>query len=506
MSRRGFVKLCAAAAGASAVGGLPSHAREENMSEERPNILWICTDQQRYDTIRSLGNQHIRTPNLDKLVSEGVAFTHAFAQNPVCTPSRASFLTGRYPRTTGARQNGQSIPKDEILVSKILADNGYDCGLAGKLHIAPCKGQTEKRIDDGYRVFNWSHDPSDQWGDDNQYQRWLRSKGVEWKQIYQPRGRHWFPGVEPEIHQTTWCFDRAIDFIKDKRKKPWLMSLNVFAPHHPFDPPQEYVSRYDPDKLPDPSYEPGELDNKPIFQKVDHDGAYGGMLMGFSKMSPRERREITAAYYAMIEQVDDNVGRLMKALDETGQRQNTIVVFTSDHGELLGDHGMYLKGPHMYDCSIRVPLIISWPGKFKQGLRPDALVELVDLTPTLLEAAGLKPLPRMQGKSFLGILTGESDPHQHKDHVYAEYYIGQPFHRKLKDAPLLTTVRTRTAKITSYAGMELGELYDLENDPGEHRNLWDSAEHHALKEKMLKLCFDTSVMYQDPLPVRQADW
>ena len=501
MSRRDFIKAAGAVTAGLALGSSASESAEK---DQRPNILWICTDQQRFDTIACLGNPHIHTPNLDRLVSQGVTFTHAFAQNPVCTPSRASFLTGRYPRTTGARQNGQSIPADEVLVTKMLADAGYDCGLSGKLHIAPCQGLVEKRIDDGYRVFHWSHDPHPKWKE-NEYTQWLESKGYKWKDIYQPKGNA-YVGIPAELHQTTWCFDRAIDFIKEKRTSPWLMSVNVFAPHHPFDPPKEYFDRYDPDKLPDPSYREGELANKPIFQQVDHDGAYGGSQLGFSKMTPRERREVTAAYYAMIEQMDDNVGRILGALDDSGQRENTIIIFMSDHGELLGDHGMYLKGPHMYDCSIRVPLIVSWPGHFKAGLKSDALVELVDIVPTLLNAVDM-PIPnRVQGTSLFDICTGKADPHKHKDHVYAEYYIGQPFHRALKELPLLTTVRTRTSKLTSYAGLEIGELYDLRADPGEHDNLWDSPAHKNLKMEMVKLCFDTSVLTQDPLPERIADW
>ncbi len=504
MSRRDFIKAAGAVGAGLALGTESSKAAEGPAKDGRPNILWICTDQQRFDTIACLGNGHIRTPNLDRLVSESTTFTHAFAQNPVCTPSRASFLTGRYPRTTGARRNGQMIPADEVLITKMLCEAGYECGLSGKLHLAPCQKRAEKRIDDGYKVFWWSHDPRPMWKE-NQYIQWLESKGHKWGDLYHPNGNA-YAGVPAELHQTTWCCDRAIDFIKQKRQSPWLMSVNIFAPHHPFDPPKEYLDRYDPDKLPDPDYKDGELANKPIFQQVDHDGAYGGMLLGFSKMSPRERREVTAAYYAMIEQIDDNVGRVMKCLDETGQRENTIVIFMSDHGELLGDHGMYLKGPHMYDCSIRVPLIISWPGHFKAGLRSDAMVELVDIVPTLLDCVGMKTPNRVQGKSFYGICTGESDPHHHKDQVYAEYYIGQPFHRALNEKPMLTTVRTRTAKITSYAGMEIGELYDLSADPGEHVNLWDSPKHQDLKMEMLKRCFDASVLTQDPLPVALADW
>ncbi len=506
MTRRDFIRSAGALAAGLALGNSVAYS-EEVMNRKRPNILWICTDQQRYDTIAALGNPYIRTPNLDKLVSEGVAFTHAFAQNPVCTPSRASFLTGRYPRTTGARQNGQAIPSHEVLITKMLADSGYDCGLAGKLHLAPCHKQVEKRIDDGYRVFNWSHDPHPHWGKDNQYTAWIESKGYKWEDIYRPpKGKHAFAGVPAELHQTKWCADRAIEFMTEKRQGPWLMSVNIFDPHHPFDPPKEYLDRYDLDKLPDPAYKPGELQNKPIFQQVDHDGAYGGMLLGFSKMSGRERREVTAAYYAMIEQIDDHVGRMIKVLEDTGQRENTIIIFMSDHGELLGDHGMYLKGPHMYDCSLRVPLIISWPGHFKAGLKSDALVELVDIVPTLLDAVGMEIPVRVQGKSLFNICTGNADPHKHKDYIYAEYYIGQPFHDSLKEKPLLTTVRTRKHKITSYAGLEIGELYDLENDPGEHDNLWDSQEHRDLKMEMLKLCFDASVLTQDPIPLRTAPW
>lgn len=505
--RRAFMKAAGLATASIALGRQAMAASEEIMETKRPNILWICTDQQRFDTIGALGNPYIRTPNLDKLAAEGIAFTHAFSQNPVCTPSRASFLTGRYPRTTGARQNGQTTPSHEVLITRMLADIGYDCGLSGKLHIAPCNKRVEQRIDDGYRVFNWSHDPHPHWGKDNQYTAWHEAQGYKWKDIYKnPDGKHAFAGVPAELHQTTWCIDRAIDFIKEERQGPWCMSVNIFAPHHPFDPPKEYFDRYDADKLPDPAYRPGELDNKPIFQQVDHDGAYGGMLLGFSKMTPRERREVTAAYYAMIEQVDDNVGRVLKFLDDTGQRENTIVIFMSDHGELLGDHGMYLKGPHMYDCSIRVPLIVSWPGKCKAGLRSDALVELVDVVPTLLTALGMEIPVRVQGRSFFDICTGAADPHTHRDHVYAEYYIGQPFHQKLKDQPLLTTVRTRTAKLTSYAGMDIGEFYDLQSDPGEHDNLWDDPKHREFKAEMLKLCFDASVMTQDPIPQRIAPW
>jgi arylsulfatase A-like enzyme len=173
---------------------------------------------------------------------------------------------------------------------------------------------------------------------------------------------------------------------------------------------------------------------------------------------------------------------------------------------MLGDHGIYLKGPFMYDCSTRVPLVFSWPGHFEAGLKSDALVELVDIVPTLLTAAELPVPARVQGTSFYDICTGAAGPHHHKDQVYTEYYIGQPFHRALREKPLLTTLRTRTAKITAYAGMDTGELYDLQADPGEHVNLWDSPEHGGLKADMLKRCFDASVLTQDPLPEVEADW
>ena len=472
----------------------------------RPNILWICTDQQRYDTIHALGNEHIRTPNIDRLVSEGTAFTHAFCQNPVCTPSRASFLTGRYPRTTRARQNGQCIPPDEVPVTKILADAGYDCGLSGKLHLAACCRRVEQRIDDGYRVFRWSHDPDPIWTE-NEYQQWLASKGCKWADIYKPPpGKHAFAGVPAELHQTTWCFDRAIEFIEQDRSGPWLASINCFDPHHAFDPPKEYLDRYDPDSLPDPKYRPGELDNKPFYQRIDHEGAYGGKQLGFSKMTARERREVTAAYYAMIELIDDNVGRILKFLDDTGRRENTIVIFMSDHGEMLGDHGIYLKGPFMYDCAVRVPLILSWPGRFKSGLVSDALVELVDLAPTLLEAVGIKVPARMQGRSFMGICTGEADPHHHRERVFAEYYSSLVSHKECRPDAYATMIRTRTHKLVTYHALDDGELYDLSTDPDEFENLWSSPAHAEVRFHLMKKAFDTSVFTMDPMPERVAPW
>mgnify|MGYP001278661836 CR=1 FL=1 len=183
-----------------------------------PNILWICTDQQRFETLRSFGNPHAQTPHLDRLVAEGTSFSNAFCQSPVCAPSRASFLTGRYPRTTRCRQNGQSIPPDELLVSTMFKRAKYRCGLAGKLHLASCSdGKLEKRTDDGYNDFSWSHHPQPDW-EENAYTQWLKDHGQDWAEL---QGEEISPfikqGPPAEFHQTTWCAEKTIEFIREKR-------------------------------------------------------------------------------------------------------------------------------------------------------------------------------------------------------------------------------------------------------------------------------------------------
>ena len=466
---------------------------------DRPNILWVCTDQQRFDTIGALGNERINTPSLDRLAGSGVALTAAFAQSPVCTPSRAAMLTGRYPRTTRCRQNGQAIPRDERLITRLLADAGYACGLAGKLHLSSCAGgRVEQRIDDGYGTFHWSHHPQPDWPE-NAYTQWLAAQGQSWEALYDgpstPYVKH---GVPAEYHQTTWCAEMAIDFIRRNQRRPWLFSFNCFDPHHPFDPPAEYLRRYAPDRMPLPKYRPGELDNKPEYQRLDHRWAHNQSgYFHVAGMTDEDKRQVTAAYYAMVELIDAQVGRVIAALDETGQLENTIMIFMSDHGEMLGDHGIYLKGPHGYDEAIRVPLLISWPGRFTAGLKADALVELVDLAPTLLEAAGLQVPPRMQGRSLLPLLTGQADPSLHREAIYSEYYNAWTHPHSYA-----TVLRTDREKIVVYHGMDEGELYDLGEDPDEFNNLWDDPAHWRMKMRLLKRAFDASVFTLDPLPPR----
>lgn len=471
------------------------------MAAPSPNILWLCTDQQRYDTIRSLGNSLIRTPNIDSLVNDGVAFTQAYCQSPVCSPSRASFLTGRYPRTTGCRQNGQTIPSSEVLVSKMFADAGYRCGLAGKLHLASCsEGKVEERIDDGYHDFRWSHHPQPDWPE-NAYTQWLHAKGVSWDQLYSGQSDGYVKeGVPAEYHQTTWCAEMTMDFIRGNQQRPWFFSFNCFDPHHAFDPPAEYLAKYDPSEMRLPKFREGELNNKPHFQKLDSEWAHnspGEFHTG--AITDAQRQNVTAAYYAMCELIDDQVGRILGCLEETGQRDNTIVIFMSDHGEMLGDHGLYFKGPHFYDEAVRVPLVISCPDRFESGLTIDGLTELVDIVPTLLEAAMLPVPQQVQGRSLLPHLTGEADPAQHRDFVYCEYYNSWTH----GDA-YGTMLRTDSHKIVVYHGTELGELYDLKADPDEFCNLWDSDQHKDLKLTLMKQCFDASVLSMDPHPVRRG--
>ncbi|MBT3595921.1 MAG: sulfatase-like hydrolase/transferase [Verrucomicrobia bacterium] len=466
---------------------------------QRPNILWICTDQQRYDTIHALGNHRIKTPHTDRLIRDGVAFTRAYCQSPVCTPSRASFLTGRYARTTRCRQNGQQIPKEEKLLSRIFADHDYTCGLAGKLHLSSCaKGRVESRIDDGYKVFDWSHHPQPDWPE-NAYSQWLGSKGQSWDKLYQGASTSYIKeGVPSEYHQTTWCAEKTIEFIQSHSEEPWFFSFNCFDPHHPFDPPPEYMSLYDPDQMELPKFKHEEWNQKSSYQKLDHRWAHNEPgYFDLQSMTDDDRRQITAAYYAMVTLIDDQLGRIIAALEQSGQLEKTLLVFMSDHGEMLGDHGLYLKGPHFYEEALRVPLVLHWPEGFESGIQCDGLVELIDLAPTFCEAANIPVYEGFQGKSLTNICRGESSPDQHRDFVFSEYYNAWT-HRHSYG----TMLRSKTEKIVAYHGTDDGEIYDLEKDPNEFENLWNRPGEQDRKMRLLKWCFDTSVFTMDPMPPR----
>jgi arylsulfatase len=479
---------------------------------KQPNILWICTDQQRWDTLGVYGHEWTNTPNLDALGAGGAVFDHAYSQSPVCTPSRASFLTGRYPRTTNARQNGQSIPDDEILVTRTLADAGYVCGLSGKLHISTAHWDvspgTEPRISDGYSEFHWSHHPDPDWPT-NEYSHWLREKGRRYDTPFREDSDYVKHGMPEEDHQTTWCAEKAIDFIEANAdfENPWLFSANIFDPHHPFDPPAEYLERYLSrlDEIPLPDYVDGELEDKPIFQRIDHEGAYGGVEnFSYPKMTDRDHKLVRAAYWAMCDLIDVQVGRMLEALDRTGQRENTIVIFSTDHGEMLGDHGIYLKGPYFYEQAVHIPLLISYPAGIAGGQREGGLVELVDIAPTLLEAAGLPRNPGMQGNSLWSALTGHTSTGMARDDVYCEYYNAMPWHKD--PAPQATMIRTAGHKLVAFHGLAAGELYDLEKDPGEHVNLWNSPDHVGVKAAMLVRLTDRMAWTVDPMPARVANF
>jgi len=383
-----------------------------------PNILWICSDQQRFDTLGCYGNPWVATPNLDRLAAEGTQFDPAFSQSPVCTPSRAAFLTGRYPRTCRGRQNGADIPDDEVLVTKMLADAGYVCGLSGKLHLRAANPELlgengmESRIDDGYSAFHWSHHSGGMGKAQNEYHDWLTDKGLKWHAEPCELSKHITYAMTGETSQTAWCAEKANDFMEERAKdgKPWLFSVNMFDPHHAFDAPREYVERYLDrlDEIPLPSHVESELADKPIWQQYDAErGSYGKVNhFKWSDMSERDHRLTRASYWAMCDLIDEYVGRMVETLERTGQRENTVIIYTSDHGEMLGDHGIYMKGPYFYDCAVRVPLILSWPGQIRSQ-RSGALVELLDLAQTVLDAVGLPHHAGMQGKSLWPLLTGQ---------------------------------------------------------------------------------------------------
>lgn len=473
---------------------------------DRPNILFIITDQQRTDTIGAYGCALGATPTIDRMAAEGVRFENAYCNNPLCMPSRASILTGRYPSTHGVRTNGCVANPDQPLLAEQLKAAGYDTAAFGKMHYHP--GSCEKS--DGY----WpEHRGSIEAGMDltqpylgfdtirlglghsdilpGLHERELAERHPDVLALRGGRNALDVPddlllnaqkiqtyqsAVPVEHYATNWVADRAIEYL-EAVDGPFFAWVGFGDPHHPFNPPGEYWERFRPGDMPAPVIRDGELDDKPPHFRAFHDGAYAGKdTDGFLLGSDPYLRDgrvgiIRAAYFGMVALIDDAIARILATLASSGLSRNTIVFFLSDHGELLGDHDLILKGAFHYQPLINVPLVAWGPG-IDAGRVIDGPVGLIDLNPTILELAGAGIPSGTQGRSLMAQLKGETS--RGFDYALVEHDLDLPDPSgRWQPALRLRTMVTDRHRITHYAGQHYGELYDLEEDPNEFENLWD---------------------------------
>lgn len=473
-------------------------------SDIAKRILVICTDQQRWDSLGCYGSQEVSTPNIDGLAATGTLFERCYAANPVCAPSRATMLTGRYPHQHGLWANGVKLPPGEVSLLRSLGSAGYRTGLVGKLHLGPCfAGRREDPSEYGFDWVRWSHDPPHP-SPSNAYHAWLRANfpqryaaaagqpATGWTGESHPSGS--FADMPADSHYSRWAAEEAIDFIcASEQSSRWMLWVNFFDPHHPFVAPEQYLSgvRSRPRRRAIGSA--GDLEGRPAALQELSARSYAGAAKGFREYTDADLEEARVAYWAMVDLVDEQVGRILTAAEASGAPEELFVLFVSDHGEMLGDHGLMLKGPMMYEGAVRVPCILRWPARVPAGLRSEGLVSLLDVARTLGDAAGVEPSPADRGRSLVSVATGELPARQN---VVCEYRnSGHSY-----DPPVMTTMIAdrRYKAIVWHGHPELGttsegELYDLEGDPCELHNLWDDPKLAVEKARLLTEMSDVLV-------------
>lgn len=464
-------------------------------ASDRPSIIILNTDQQRYDTIAAAGNDLMHTPNLDRLTARGVMMQRCYVQNPVCMPSRCSMMSGRYPNATGVTCNGIVMPEHIRCIQHMLGDAGYFTGVIGKLHFLPHAARDHREAHPAYgfdhlqvsdepgcyrdAYWNWvrEQDPSQldaiNVGLPPARAQWERMMGFAGT-VRPPEPRENAPRYfEADDHLTQAAFvaDRSCRFIQERAGRPFFLWAGFYSPHSPWIAPRSCVDRYDPDAMPLPD----RTDNEP-------------WALGHEALSDADLRRIKAFYYGMVTDVDRAVGRVLEALEQAGIAEDTIVVFTSDHGEYLGDHGKFGKGMPGNECIMRVPCLISHPGHVPEGATVGEMVEALDLAPTLLDYAGVVAEPELQGRSLRGLIEGDSAG---RDSVFAEYAMPGRLWR--------STVRTREWLYS--AGSDGGELlYDLSRDPGEHHNVAGEEACAAALSDLRRLCLQRQMAALRPGP------
>lgn len=454
--------------------------------ERRPNIVMIVTDQQRFDTIQALGFPYMDTPNLDRLVQEGVSFEQCFCAAPSCAPSRASLFTGHYPHTTGIFKNKDAWRRSWV---EQLAAAGYHCVNVGKMHSYPFEtglGFHERYVVENKDRYYEGRYYFDEW-DKALHARKLPKPGRElYRQLPDYRERmgavDW--PLDEDMHPDAFVGDMATWWLeRHPTTEPLFMQIGFPGPHPPYDPVRRYAEPYLEKELPIAGVRADDLAGQPppfhaLRQhnvEVDHDSVVHDL-----DPSPEQLHRLRAYYLANVTMIDERIGGILRALEANGYLEDAVVVFTSDHGDTLGDHGHIQKWT-MYEAVVRVPAVIWSPGRFKGGRRLDGLVQQMDLGATILELAGVDVPESMEARSLLPALGGDDD--LGRRYVFAEHARD----KILQETAFMTMVRSRRWKLVHFLDEPFGQLFDLQNDPGEVRNLWDDPAHEERKAEMLEV-------------------
>ena len=419
-----------------------------------PNVLFICSDQHQTRASGCYGSLEIRTPNIDAIAASATRFSHAYCQAPVCVPARGSIITGQYPHRHGARILRDPLPEDVRTVAHFFKERGYVTGAIGKMHFV----DETKRHGFDHRL-NEADFLATLTVEDRQ--RLRRDQGG----AEAVEGR---PSTLPDrFFQDYWFADEAVKFLHGNRGRPFCLWASFFMPHTPLVPQARYFDSYDPKVLTLPRRSDHELET----------GFPGHLIRsrerGWYGQTDDQLRQSLRGYYGNIMQMDSCVGRVFNALRELGLDRNTIVVYTSDHGEMAGAHRMWTKH-NMYEQSVNVPLMIGAPNDIRANALASEMVEHVDLFPTLAELCGFSPPRGIAGRSFAPLLRGKR--FKPREFAYSEYYfchnVFTADDRYVGKPPILM-VRTGRWKF-NYLSWDRCELFDVEKDPGEFENLVDA--------------------------------
>ena len=450
----------------------------------QPNIILIITDQQRYDTINALGFPYMDTPNLDRLVREGVSFDNCHVTAPSCAPARASLFTGYYPHVTGIMRNGDRWRHSWV---EDLNRAGYHCVNIGKMHSSPFEtplGFHERYVVENKDRFLEGRYYFDEWDKALQARGLVKQQRALYRERedYAERMGAFSWDLPPETHSDNFVGGLAQWWLRTYPKaEPLFLQIGFPGPHPPYDPTPDAAAEYIDRDLPLPEVTQTELDAQPPpYQRyrqhnteVDHDSVVH--LLNPSRL---QLQRLRAYYAANVSMIDRQVGQIMEALEEQGYLENSIVIFTSDHGDCLGDHGQIQKWT-MYDIITRVPAIVWAPGRFSAGTRIGAQCQWMDIGRTVLELASVTPAEDMQAVSLLPALRGEE--WRGREYVFAEHPADGNY-----EGPYMTMIRSARYKLVHFLGEEYGQLFDLEADPGELQNRWDDEALADVKRELLQ--------------------